>query len=77
MPKQNLTDHPTSSQDLFRLKINGHTILETAEFRDCIDQAWMLIHGRGMPASAIDILSLDEKTALWDSVWEEVVDNAY
>ena len=76
MPENQFTTPPLSSQELFRLKVNGTTILETGIFPDCLDQAWTLIHGHGMPASAIDILVQDEKTKLWFSLWdEETIEN--
>ena len=76
MPTKNITQSTQENQELFRLKVNGITILETEHFHHCIDQAWCLVHGWGMPASAIDILSLDPKSEVWVSMWEEVLDNA-
>ena len=76
MPKQKLTKIRQQNQELFHLKINNTTILETENFDDCLDQSMMLIHGKGVSASAIDILSRDQKTELWFSIWEEVATDA-
>jgi hypothetical protein len=65
------TKTPAANQDLYRLKVNGKTILETHKFCDCLDQAWMLIRGYGMPESAIDILRLDKDLEMWLSIRDE------
>jgi hypothetical protein len=70
MANQNTTSKPETTQELFRLKVNNHTILETGDFGACLDQAWHLVHQLKMPASGVDILSLDPAAQLWISVWE-------
>jgi len=44
--------------------------LETGCLSEAIQEAWHLIHQRNIPASMVDILSLNP-VGLWCSIWDE------